>query len=171
MAACAGSDSCHGCVRHSYYYLRCYAWSQADALAPEAVEQLQRYLPTSEERELLSGYVEAGGDPEGLGKAEQFFLAITKIPRLQATAQSVILRFDALCESFWLACGFLPVFGNETHRSIGCVVPFTQGEAECLGVSHGLWALSGVGQQGASLRLIGFFRTQNETLKDLQLCE
>lgn len=63
-----------------------------DALAPEAVEQLQRYLPTSEERGVLEGYVSSGGNAELLGKADRFLLSIIPIPRLQSKLNALEFR-------------------------------------------------------------------------------
>lgn len=40
---------------------------------------------------MLRGYVDAGGSPDSLGRAERFFLHLIKIPRLSVTPQSPTL--------------------------------------------------------------------------------
>eukprot|EP00873_Tetraselmis_striata_P025869 jgi/Tetstr1/446133/TSEL_033732.t2 len=70
---------------------------EADRLAPETVEQLQRFVPSHEEGEMLRGYVDAGGSPDSLGRAERFFLHLIKIPRLSSKLNALEFRvgFDS----------------------------------------------------------------------------
>ncbi|KAK1293689.1 Formin-like protein 6 [Acorus calamus] len=47
----------------------------------DQVENLIKFCPTKEEMELLKGY---NGDKENLGKCEQFFLELMKVPRVES---------------------------------------------------------------------------------------
>ncbi|RZR89016.1 hypothetical protein BHM03_00016674 [Ensete ventricosum] len=47
----------------------------------DQVENLIKFCPTKEEMELLKGYT---GDKEKLGKCEQFFLELMKVPRVES---------------------------------------------------------------------------------------
>lgn len=47
----------------------------------DQVENLIKFCPTKEEMELLKGYT---GDKENLGKCEQFFLELMKVPRVES---------------------------------------------------------------------------------------
>ncbi|CAI9298303.1 unnamed protein product [Lactuca saligna] len=51
------------------------------AMNVEQVDKLIKFCPTKEEMELLEGYK---GEPEMLGKCEQFFLELMKVPRSEA---------------------------------------------------------------------------------------
>ncbi|KAK6237052.1 Tensin phosphatase [Theobroma cacao] len=51
------------------------------ALDADQVENLIKFCPTKEEMELLKGY---NGDKEKLGKCEQFFLELMKVPRVES---------------------------------------------------------------------------------------
>uniref|UniRef100_A0A7N0TCC6 Formin-like protein n=1 Tax=Kalanchoe fedtschenkoi TaxID=63787 RepID=A0A7N0TCC6_KALFE len=51
------------------------------ALDVDQVENLIKFCPTKEEMELLKNYK---GDKENLGKCEQFFLELMKVPRVEA---------------------------------------------------------------------------------------
>uniref|UniRef100_A0A7N0TB57 Formin-like protein n=1 Tax=Kalanchoe fedtschenkoi TaxID=63787 RepID=A0A7N0TB57_KALFE len=51
------------------------------ALDIDQVENLIKFCPTKEEIELLKGYT---GDKEMLGKCEQFFLELMKVPRVES---------------------------------------------------------------------------------------
>lgn len=53
----------------------------ASALDVDQVDNLIKFCPTKEEIELLKGY---GGDKENLGKCEQFFLELLKVPRVES---------------------------------------------------------------------------------------
>ncbi|KAK9947203.1 hypothetical protein M0R45_012635 [Rubus argutus] len=50
------------------------------ALDVDQVENLIKFCPTKEEMDLLKGY---NGDKENLGKCEQFFLELMKVPRVE----------------------------------------------------------------------------------------
>ncbi|XP_010265608.1 PREDICTED: formin-like protein 18 isoform X2 [Nelumbo nucifera] len=51
------------------------------ALDADQVDNLIKFCPTKEEMEQLKGY---NGDPENLGKCEQFFLELMKVPRVES---------------------------------------------------------------------------------------
>ncbi|KAL5783014.1 hypothetical protein ACOSP7_008043 [Xanthoceras sorbifolium] len=51
------------------------------ALDVDQVDNLIKFCPTKEEMELLKGY---NGDKENLGKCEQFFLELMKVPRVES---------------------------------------------------------------------------------------
>ncbi|XP_038712401.1 formin-like protein 13 [Tripterygium wilfordii] len=51
------------------------------ALDVDQVDNLIKFCPTKEEMELLKGYT---GDKEKLGKCEQFFLELMKVPRVES---------------------------------------------------------------------------------------
>ncbi|CAN1789309.1 Formin-like protein 17 [Linum perenne] len=51
------------------------------ALDIDQVDSLVKFCPTKEEMELLKGYK---GDKESLGKCEQFFLELMKVPRVES---------------------------------------------------------------------------------------
>lgn len=51
------------------------------ALDVDQVENLIKFCPTKEEMELLKGYK---GDKDNLGKCEQFFLELMKVPRVES---------------------------------------------------------------------------------------
>lgn len=51
------------------------------ALDVDHVENLIKFCPTKEEMDLLKGY---SGDKENLGKCEQFFLEMMKVPRVES---------------------------------------------------------------------------------------
>ncbi|KAL9253335.1 Formin-like protein [Drosera capensis] len=63
------------------------------ALSADQVDNLVKFCPTKEERELLKGYT---GDYAALGKCEQFFLELIKVPRVDVKLQvfSFKLRFN-----------------------------------------------------------------------------
>ncbi|GAB2216231.1 hypothetical protein Droror1_Dr00024001 [Drosera rotundifolia] len=63
------------------------------ALSADQVDNLVKFCPTKEEMELLKGYT---GDYATLGKCEQFFLELIKVPRVDAKLQvfSFKLRFN-----------------------------------------------------------------------------
>ncbi|PPR80900.1 hypothetical protein GOBAR_AA39816 [Gossypium barbadense] len=65
-----------------------HVFSQAAVLAMDdvvldvdQVENLIKFCPTKEEMELLKGYT---GDKESLGKCEQYFLELMKVPRVES---------------------------------------------------------------------------------------
>ncbi|KAL1532414.1 hypothetical protein AAHA92_32429 [Salvia divinorum] len=63
------------------------------ALDADQVENLIKFCPTKEEIELLKNY---NGDIENLGKCEQFFLELIKVPRVEAK-----LRVFSFKIQFW----------------------------------------------------------------------
>lgn len=54
---------------------------EESALDVDQVDNLIKFCPTKEEMELLKNYT---GDPEKLGKCEQFFLELMRVPRVEA---------------------------------------------------------------------------------------
>ncbi|KAK8553612.1 hypothetical protein V6N13_062411 [Hibiscus sabdariffa] len=64
------------------------------ALDPDQLENLIKYCPTKEEIELLKGYK---GDKENLGKCEQFFLELMKVPRVESKLRVFLfkMQFDS----------------------------------------------------------------------------
>ncbi|XP_061355054.1 formin-like protein 18 [Gastrolobium bilobum] len=54
---------------------------EESALDTDQVENLMKFCPTKEEIEVLKGY---NGDKEKLGRCEQFFLELMKIPRVES---------------------------------------------------------------------------------------
>ncbi|KAL4342294.1 hypothetical protein GQ457_08G004030 [Hibiscus cannabinus] len=54
---------------------------EESALDIDQVENLIKFCPTKEEMELLKGYT---GDKDKLGKCEQFFLELMKVPRVES---------------------------------------------------------------------------------------
>ncbi|XVF48425.1 hypothetical protein PTKIN_Ptkin03bG0189100 [Pterospermum kingtungense] len=54
---------------------------EESALDVDQVENLIKFCPTKEEMEVLKGY---NGDKEKLGKCEQFFLELMKVPRVES---------------------------------------------------------------------------------------
>ncbi|QHO07798.1 Formin-like protein [Arachis hypogaea] len=90
----------------------------------DQVENLIKFCPTKEEMELLKGYT---GDKENLGKCEQYFLELMKVPRVESKLRvfsfkiqflSQVTEFkkslkavNSACEEVHcaLTLGFLPV--------------------------------------------------------------
>jgi diaphanous 1 len=58
-------------------------------LNAEMLSSLQSILPTAEDVELVQGF---DGPPDTLGKAEQFFLAIAKVPRYTIRTKCMLVR-------------------------------------------------------------------------------
>ncbi|XP_057474709.1 LOW QUALITY PROTEIN: formin-like protein 20 [Actinidia eriantha] len=58
-------------------------------LDADQVENLIKFSPTKEEMELLKGYT---GDKENLGKCEQFFLELMKVPRVESKLRVFLFK-------------------------------------------------------------------------------
>ncbi len=54
---------------------------------PDVLRELQANLPDASELEALHAYLDSGGDPGQLGKAEQLFVALRGTARLQQRLQ------------------------------------------------------------------------------------
>ncbi|GMJ07766.1 hypothetical protein HRI_004445800 [Hibiscus trionum] len=61
------------------------------ALDPDQIENLIKFCPTKEEIELLKNYK---GDIENLGKCEQFFLELMKVPRVEAKLRVFLFKIQ-----------------------------------------------------------------------------
>ncbi|XVE97339.1 hypothetical protein REPUB_Repub03eG0011100 [Reevesia pubescens] len=59
------------------------------ALDADQLENLIKFCPTKEEMELLKGY---NGDMENLGKCEQFFLELIKVPRVESKIRVFLFK-------------------------------------------------------------------------------
>jgi formin 2 len=60
-------------------------------LDADQVENLIKFCPTKEEMELLKGYT---GDREMLGKCEQFFLELMKVPRVESKLRVFLFKIQ-----------------------------------------------------------------------------
>ncbi|EYU34415.1 hypothetical protein MIMGU_mgv1a007441mg [Erythranthe guttata] len=60
-------------------------------LDADQVENLIKFCPKKEEMELLKGYT---GDPENLGKCEQFFLELMKAPRVESKLRVFLFKIQ-----------------------------------------------------------------------------
>ncbi|KAL5746782.1 hypothetical protein ACOSQ2_024079 [Xanthoceras sorbifolium] len=61
----------------------------------DQVENLIKFCPTKEEMELLKGYT---GDKENLGKCEQFFLELMKVPRVESKLRVFSFKIQFGCQ-------------------------------------------------------------------------
>ncbi|KAG4144802.1 hypothetical protein ERO13_D05G061366v2 [Gossypium hirsutum] len=61
------------------------------ALDSDQLENLIKFCPTKEETELLKGY---NGDKEKLGKCEQFFLELIKVPRVESKLRVFLFKIQ-----------------------------------------------------------------------------
>ncbi|XVE53536.1 hypothetical protein DITRI_Ditri03aG0010800 [Diplodiscus trichospermus] len=61
------------------------------ALDADQLENLIKFCPTKEEIELLKGY---NGDKENLGKCEQFFLELMKVPRVESKLRVFLFKIQ-----------------------------------------------------------------------------
>ncbi|KAL2462861.1 Formin-like protein 20 [Forsythia ovata] len=60
-------------------------------LDADQVENLTKFCPTKEEMELLKGYT---GDKDNLGKCEQFFLELMKVPRVESKLRVFLFKIQ-----------------------------------------------------------------------------
>lgn len=60
-------------------------------LDADQVENLIKFCPVKEEMELLKGYT---GDKENLGKCEQFFLELMKVPRVESKLRVFLFKIQ-----------------------------------------------------------------------------
>ena len=77
---------------------------------PDVLRELQANLPDAAELEALHAYLDSGGDPGQLGKAEQLFVALRGTARLQQRLQ--VLSF----------MGSLPEAAAEVAQPLGRIV-------------------------------------------------
>ncbi|XP_039007751.1 formin-like protein 18 isoform X1 [Hibiscus syriacus] len=61
------------------------------ALDSDQLENLIKFCPTKEEAELLKGY---NGDKDKLGKCEQFFLELIKVPRVESKLRVFLFKIQ-----------------------------------------------------------------------------
>ncbi|XP_062095933.1 formin-like protein 20 isoform X2 [Humulus lupulus] len=61
----------------------------------DQVENLIKFCPTKEEMELLKGYT---GDKESLGKCEQYFMELMKVPRVESKLQVFSFKIQFNCQ-------------------------------------------------------------------------
>ncbi|XLT55876.1 hypothetical protein HN873_048480 [Arachis hypogaea] len=61
----------------------------------DQVENLIKFCPTKEEMELLKGYT---GDKENLGKCEQYFLELMKVPRVESKLRVFSFKIQFLSQ-------------------------------------------------------------------------
>ncbi|XP_042501284.1 formin-like protein 20 [Macadamia integrifolia] len=62
----------------------------------DQVENLIKFSPTKEEMELLKGY---SGDKENLGKCEQFFLELMKVPRVESKLRVFFFKMQYVSQT------------------------------------------------------------------------
>ncbi|KAL4285242.1 hypothetical protein GQ457_16G000460 [Hibiscus cannabinus] len=87
------------------------------ALDPDQLENLIKYCPTKEEIELLKGYK---GDKENLGKCEQFFLELMKVPRVESKLRVFLfkMQFDSQASELRNSLGIVNSAVEEVRNSV-----------------------------------------------------
>ncbi|XVE97476.1 hypothetical protein REPUB_Repub03eG0023100 [Reevesia pubescens] len=68
---------------------------EESALDVDQVDNLIKFCPTKEEMELLKGYT---GEREKLGKCEQFFLELMKVPRVESKLRVFSFKIQFHCQ-------------------------------------------------------------------------
>ncbi|XP_077223911.1 actin binding protein isoform X2 [Tasmannia lanceolata] len=83
----------------------------------DQVENLIKFCPTKEEMELLKGY---NGDIEKLGKCEQFFLELMKVPRVESKLRvfSFKIQFSSQISDFRKSLNIINSASEEIRNSI-----------------------------------------------------
>ncbi|KAE8670791.1 Formin-like protein 6 [Hibiscus syriacus] len=83
----------------------------------DQVENLLKFCPTKEEMELLKGYT---GDKESLGKCEQYFLELMKVPRVESKLRvfSFKIQFDSQISEFRKSLNTVNSACNEVRNSL-----------------------------------------------------
>ncbi|CAA6657444.1 unnamed protein product [Spirodela intermedia] len=83
----------------------------------DQVENLIKFCPTKEEMELLKGY---NGDKEILGKCEQFFLELMKVPRVESKLRvfSFKIQFGSQISDFRMSLNTINSACEEVRNSI-----------------------------------------------------
>ncbi|KHG14883.1 Formin-like protein 20 [Gossypium arboreum] len=87
------------------------------ALDVDQVENLIKFCPTKEEMELLKGY---SGDKENLGKCEQYFLELMKVPRVESKLRvfSFKIQFGSQISEFRKSLNTVNSACNEVRNSV-----------------------------------------------------
>lgn len=82
----------------------------------DQVENLIKFCPTKEEMELLKGYT---GDKENLGKCEQFFLELMKVPRVESKLRvfAFKIQFGSQASEFKKSLNTVNSACNEVRNS------------------------------------------------------
>lgn len=83
----------------------------------DQVENLIKFCPTKEEMELLKGYT---GDKENLGKCEQYFLELMKVPRVESKLRvfSFKIQFGSQISEFKKSLNTVNSACDEVRNSI-----------------------------------------------------
>ncbi|KAK8511735.1 hypothetical protein V6N12_000779 [Hibiscus sabdariffa] len=83
----------------------------------DQVENLIKFCPTKEEMELLKGYT---GDRENLGKCEQYFLELMKVPRVESKLRvfSFKIQFGSQISEFRKSLNTVNSACNEVRNSL-----------------------------------------------------
>ncbi|KAK9021338.1 hypothetical protein V6N11_011331 [Hibiscus sabdariffa] len=83
----------------------------------DQVENLIKFCPTKEEMELLKGYT---GDKESLGKCEQYFLELMKVPRVESKLRvfSFKIQFGSQISEFRKSLNTVNSACNEVRNSL-----------------------------------------------------
>ncbi|XP_047954433.1 LOW QUALITY PROTEIN: formin-like protein 20 [Salvia hispanica] len=86
-------------------------------LDADQVENLIKFCPTKEEMELLKGYT---GDKETLGKCEQFFLELMKVPRVESKLRVFLfkIQFNSQSSDFKKSLNTVNSACNEVRSSL-----------------------------------------------------
>ncbi|XP_075523554.1 formin-like protein 20 isoform X2 [Primulina tabacum] len=86
-------------------------------LDADQVENLIKFCPTKEEMELLKGYK---GDKENLGKCEQFFLELMKVPRVESKLRVFLfkIQFNSQVSDFKRSLNIVNSACEEVRMSI-----------------------------------------------------
>ncbi|XP_075505050.1 formin-like protein 20 [Primulina tabacum] len=86
-------------------------------LDADQVENLIKFCPTKEEMELLKGYT---GDMENLGKCEQFFLELMKVPRVESKLRVFLfkIQFNSQVSDFKKSLNIVNSACEEVRMSI-----------------------------------------------------
>ncbi|KAK2981369.1 hypothetical protein RJ640_003329 [Escallonia rubra] len=86
-------------------------------LDADQVENLIKFCPTKEEMELLKGY---SGDKETLGKCEQFFLELMKVPRVESKLRVFLfkIQFNSQASDFKKSLNTVNAACEEVRNSI-----------------------------------------------------
>lgn len=86
-------------------------------LDADQVENLIKFCPTKEEMELLKNYT---GDKEKLGKCEQFFLELMKVPRVESKLRVFLfkIQFNTQVTDFKKSLNTVNAACDEVRRSV-----------------------------------------------------
>ncbi|XP_059441696.1 formin-like protein 20 [Corylus avellana] len=89
----------------------------ASVLDVDQVENLIKFCPTKEEMELLKGYT---GDMENLGKCEQYFLELMKVPRVESKLRvfSFKIQFSSQISEFKKSLNTVNSACEEVRKSV-----------------------------------------------------